>query len=512
MARWAVRTPDAHVLEPSVGDGVFLDGLQDHARDSGAKISVSGVEYSQETLHAVVSSGLLDPDRAIHSDFLAVQPFTVDAAIGNPPYVRLRHLPPAEARLARSRAEAVLGAPMEPSGSVWMPFVLHACQFLNRGGRLAFVLPYELTYVRYARLLWRYLGERFAGLRVARVRERLFPDILQETVVLYAEDFGGQTSRVRFDAFEECADFLAGAPSTSAELQLEDIVAGERVFVEALLEPDLRRLLGEVIRPATIPVGDVADIRIGYVTGDKDFFHPTDAVAREFALPQRSLHPALTSSRQLRHRGILTSSCEPRNLFLPHEHERTLSAGERRYIAHGAEEGVPERYKCRIREPWFLVPGVRVPDLVFPVFAQRPLALLNDAELAVSNSLLCGYLRAGGSGEGFLAGWYTSLTALQLELNVHALGGGVLILVPREVSAMRVLDDPAVPRRALATLNTLVAGKDLDGAFSWGDEHVLMPELGLSRADVAMIQRGCEMLARWRTSVTPSPPVAALAA
>src|SRR5690349_24006721 len=42
-----------------------------------------------------------------------------------------------------------------------------------------------------------------------------------------------------------------------------------------------------------------------------------------------------------------------------------------------------------------------------------------------SNSLLCGYLRPGVDTAGFAAGWYTSLTLLHAELEVHSLGGGV---------------------------------------------------------------------------------------
>ena len=55
---------------------------------------------------------------------------------------------------------------MDPSGSLWMPFLLHAMRFLSIGGRLSFVLPYEFTYVRYARPLWGMLRDKFGSLRV----------------------------------------------------------------------------------------------------------------------------------------------------------------------------------------------------------------------------------------------------------------------------------------------------------------------------------------------------------
>jgi adenine-specific DNA-methyltransferase len=109
---------------------------------------MTGVECSPETLRNVVEQGLLEPARAICSDFLAVTPFPVQAVIGNPPYVRLRHAPADEAERALQRAAEALGERMDPSGSVWMPFVLHASRFLTPGGRLAYVLPYDITYRR----------------------------------------------------------------------------------------------------------------------------------------------------------------------------------------------------------------------------------------------------------------------------------------------------------------------------------------------------------------------------
>ncbi len=391
---------------------------------------------------------------------------------------------------------------MDPSGSVWMPFILHASQFLNAGGRLAFVLPYDLTYVRYARPLWKFMADRFGSLRVVRVRERLFPDILQETVLLFAEQFGQETSHIRFDVFETSDDFLVDRPSISEDLLVQDVVNGERVFVEALLTPDLRTMLREMLVPRTVPVRDLATVGIGYVTGDKEFFHPTSEVVDRFGLPEVSLVPALTSGRQLRHRGVLTSACQADNLFLPPP-GTALTAGEQRYVKQGQTQGVDTRYKCRVRTPWFRVPGVRIPDLVFPVFAEGPLVLLNDAGLAASNSLLCGYLKDRKSAQDFVANWYTSLTVLQLELNVHALGGGVLVLVPREVSNMRVLSSPAPPD-ALVSLHSHVGRGDLADAFAWGDEHMLGPALGLTRNQIDLIEGGCSTLARWRTGATGS--------
>ena len=328
---------------------------------------------------------------------------------------------------------------MDPSGSSWMPFVLHASRFLRAGGSLAFVLPYELTYVRYARPLWRLLAGTFARLRVVRVHERVFPEIMQDVVLLFAAGAGGTTGAIEFEAYDRVEDLVLGRPERTASIPVELVVAGRRPFVEALLPPALQAVLAGRLAGATVPARELVRFNVGYVTGDKGFFHPGEAVVRRFRLPASRLLPALTSSRQLRGAGVRTSGLPPAaagHLYLPDP--GSLAPGERAYLAAGEATGVAGRYKCRVREPWFVTPGVRTPAVVLPVFADAPVLLENDAGFVASNSLLCGYLRPGVTADSLLARWYTSLTLLQIELEVHALGGGVRVFVPSEAGAVRL--------------------------------------------------------------------------
>src|SRR5262249_23245945 len=162
----------------SFGDGAFLRAVAAAAKQRRlTRVRQFGVELIREPFASALKSGLLAEGNAFLSNFLALEPIEVNAVIGNPPYVRLRHLPVSQMARALRAAESVLRQPMDPSGSVWMPFVLHAMRFLRRGGRMALELPHELTYVRYARPLWKLLGQSFADLRIVRVHERLFPEI-----------------------------------------------------------------------------------------------------------------------------------------------------------------------------------------------------------------------------------------------------------------------------------------------------------------------------------------------
>lgn len=501
MARWAIRRDGERVIEPSMGDGQFLRAIEIQAARAGLHgIESWGVELDQATYRETVGGGVVEPERAILSDFLEVDPFPVDVVIGNPPYVRLRHLPRVEADRASLIGSHGMGTQMDPAGSIWLPFVTHATSFLKDGGRLAFVLPFDLTYVRYAKPLWRFLGREFGSLRVVRVHERLFPELLQDVVILLANERGATASAVRYECFERRAELLDGSPTISSNLDLDRIIGDERPFMEALLPSDLQGLLQGRLRDITSPMRDRVTWNIGYVSGDKNYFHPSAETIAEFTLPKRSLVPAISSGRRATKHGLLTAglpTSATQQLFLPPTDIAALSDGEQRYVQHGQSAGVSHRYKCRIRDPWYVTPGVRRPDMVMPVFADVPTLLINDGGFAVSNSMLAGYLR-NDSKEHVAAAWYNSATLLQIELAVHSLGGGVLVVVPREAGAIRTVDDPAV--EAIPDIDQDLRLGAFERAYERGDSSTLQSKHGLSSNEVALLREGVQILRRWRHS------------
>lgn len=499
LAQFALRRPGDRVLEPSMGSGTVLAALAQEDARRGLDAVVWGVELAADTHAAAVADGLVAPGRAIRSDFFSVEPFLVDAVVGNPPFRRLRHMAPGDRQRARDAGEAVVGQRINPDGNVWLPFLLHATRFLAVGGRLGLVLPYDVTYLRYVRPLWAHLARTFGSLRVVRCHERMFADTFQETVLMLAEGFGRSTATVELEAYRSLTALAAGRPARRRTIVVDDIVRGDNAFRSALLPDGVADLLAATIAQHGTELGAVGTLSCGYVTGDKTFFHPTEAVVARHALPTTSLRPALAASRQLRGIGLRTSGAARLDrLFLPPIDARALSSEERCYIAAGVRSGVDSRYKCRTRSPWYVTPAIRVPEIVLPVFSERPALLVNDRGALASNSLLCGYDLAVAP-DVLAAGWYSSLTLLQVELEARSLGGGVITLMPREASRVRLpLLDPEADH--LDRLDALLARDRVDEAFRLGDEAVLRNRLGLSAADVALIEEGAAELGWWRTA------------
>lgn len=495
MARWALRTPEDTILEPSVGSGQFALAVQQLTQSKNWKdVKLHACELDPETAAEVVNRGLVNPNCLHVGDFLNADHLPqVDAVIGNPPFVRLRDLDPQLRRHALRAASVTIGQEMDNAGSAWMPFVSKATCHLQDGGRLALVLPLDFTYVRYARPLWEFLGKSFGSLRILRFQERVFKDILQNVLILLADEKGGSTSSVHVHAHKRIMDMPNESLGASIEVALDRIVSGQRVFQEALLPTATREALS-ALNSHISPARDRVKFNIGYVSGNKSYFHPATSTIEHFGLPDNNLIPTIASSRQLSKAPLKTSDMTPKeHLWLPKEDD--LTKGEVSYIEKGEDDGVDMAYKCRIRKPWYRVPSVRIPDVVLTTFSERPRLHINDAGWAVSNSALGGRLRPGESSCNLINSWYNPITLLSAELQIHSLGGGVMIAVPKEADSIRILNTEHTKPLNPDSLDSALRSNDPSEAYNVGEETVIAL---IGKQGLDAIKDGAETLRSWR--------------
>lgn len=500
LVRWAIRDRDDIVLEPSFGDGAFIGVSIDRLVSlGGSNANLFGVEIREEAAKGYVKSNRLLERNCFHADFMELSPFPVDVVVGNPPYIRMKNLQKATAQLAVQRS-VQLGVNMAASGSLWMPFIIHAMSFLKLGGRLAFVLPHEMTHVKYAVPLWRHLCSNFSSISVIRTHEDLFPDNEEETILLMADGYGHSCDSIQYSLYDKKQDLFSNNVIKETRIPLTQIVNGNRPFTRALLNDEQLHLIQELTNTCRIAqISRDCKFKIGYVTGDKKFFHPDINTRTQYSLPPENLFTAVINSRQLRGKGVTISKSDVETvLYQP----SVLTQGDREYIQFGQETEVSQRYKCKVRNPWYVTPGVKVPDFLLTVFSERPLLLENVDGMVASNSLLCGFKsNQYVDSNDLLCRWYNSFTLLSIELEVHSLGGGVLVLIPGEADNIQIPSycDPTRARDVVRQIDAYLKNDEIEQAYSLGDDFVLKYSLGLSNVQIHCIREGLDVLRKWRT-------------
>ena len=107
IVRWAIDRPDACVLEPSFGDGIFIDSALSRFSDLGnSSPHIMGVEIQESPFNSYMKShkDLI----GFHMDFMDFQTDSeIDAIIGNPPYISLKNLCCLSPLLVEARITAV---------------------------------------------------------------------------------------------------------------------------------------------------------------------------------------------------------------------------------------------------------------------------------------------------------------------------------------------------------------------------------------------------------------------
>ena len=98
ITEWAVRTPDDSVLEPSCGDGSFLDAITTRYRALGAtdeeiRENVIGIELDEAEAEKSAKYGTT----VVCKDFFTYYQEKIenkiqfDVIVGNPPFIRYQH-------------------------------------------------------------------------------------------------------------------------------------------------------------------------------------------------------------------------------------------------------------------------------------------------------------------------------------------------------------------------------------------------------------------------------------
>ena len=501
MVEWALRDKSDSLLEPSFGDGVFLDAAFDRFSALGNNTpTVIGVELQPTVFSKYADSAPLSfvgycKDFMDHSEETAVS-----AVVGNPPYVSLRNLKEEDRTRAIDRT-ADYKIKMLSSGSLWMPFTIHASNMLVPNGRLAFVLPFEITYVKYAYPLWTYLGSNFGSLKVVRIHEDFFPDVDVETVLLFADQYGANTHCIDFEIYDSVDDLFADSISLKSKIEISDITHRKKPFAFSMLNEDQRNMIGMLRKEKTIvPLIDLCKFNIGYVCADKEYFHPDKETCKRYKLPATSLLPCISNGKEINGGtgigAIVGPDKQLNNLFLP----KNITAADKRYIKHGVETGVNLRYKCQQRKPWYITPSIEIPDLILTVFGDAPKLVVNQGKYAVSNSLLAGYIKPYITAEQLVCMWYNSLTLLSIELNVHSLGGGVLVLIPGETDKLEIVNaiSQEDAESVFKEIDNCIKEKGLQAAYQLGDELVLSKIYNFSDQQIQQIRDSVSTLRYWR--------------
>jgi adenine-specific DNA-methyltransferase len=520
LARWAIRSKDATILEPSLGDGNILVAAVEELLDLGAAPpdavdKLFGVELDPDEAEKATQriETILDGffPRNIHvGDFFGYAKQTLfeslvlgdtltpvkifDAIIGNPPFIRYQHFPE---ELRSIAVDLMKNAGFKPSRlmNTWLPFLLISSHLLSENGRLGMVIPAELFQVSYAAEARQFLSDFFPSLGIITFKKLVFPGIQQEVVLLLGEK-SRETNGIRVIEMDNLGELENFDLDDLYKTEPKEMAHSREKWTQYFLSQPEITLLREMRARSDITIsGEILDVDVGIVTGRNKFFIVTKQQAKENQLEP---HLERIVSRSAHLQGAVFSASDwfanveqeyPALFFSPPKQIiEELPVSIQDYIRFGEKQKYHTGYKCRIRSMWYVVPSVWVPDaFMLRQVHGYPKLILNHAQATSTDTIHRVRFINGISPKIAVCAFLNSLTFAFSEVTGRSYGGGVLTFEPSEAERLPMPLEGAA-NLDIDQIDSCLRNNDIEAVLDITDQVLLIQGMGLSEQKVQMLR------------------------
>jgi len=436
------------VLDPGVGGGVLLRAVGDGPKLFGLDIDEKAVELAGAALQGT--------HELARGDFLAplawpLSETSFDAIVSNPPYVRHHNLGADTKALARHYA-AKLGTKVSSLSGSYVYFFFEALLRLNEGGRLVFITPTEFLDVRYGQAVKEALLSTcdIDEILVLEMDKLAFEGVLTTSAITVATRKAKPSRRYRLVEGK-----MNGTVERCREVRMAAEVAPATLPWSPLLPSRAERIVPLLVG-RTAKLGDFCRVRRGIATGDNSFFCLTQDDAKQWGLEERFLVPVVLGSKDIPMEGPLDGEFYRSRieagartcLFFCHEPEHALvGSNALRYIEHGREQGIHERFNCRTRKPWYGVEPVAPADF-FTTYMSRDRARIvrNLVGARCMTSLLNVWAKPGVDPDALRPSLEDPTNARLLREFGRTYGGGLGKIEPGDLVRLPIVPPAGVER------------------------------------------------------------------
>lgn len=495
ILKWAFNeVVNPTLLEPSCGDGVFLEEL----KNGNYKYkNITAVEFDYD--EAQKASNLrIDNCSIINNDFHdycinTKQRF--DIIIGNPPYIRYQYFDKDQQKFASQIFDKV-GLKYSKLTNAWVSFIVGSSLLLNDYGKIGFVLPAEILQVGYAKTLREFLAHTYNKINIISFKKLVFPKIQQEVVLLLCEKNDSKDHLIEHIELYDATELkdLDLSKLTRAHKKIDFKMNKWTFYFLDQEEIDFLEDLQDSLRVKKLK--DFAKVEVGITTGSNPFFTVPYSIVNKYDL-HKYAKPLVGRSVQVPSLIFTEEDWENNRNNESRTHLLTFPKKDKiyekkvlEYLIYGEQENIHKGYKCRIREEWQIIPSLRISDALF---IRRnniyPKFILNEARSYTTDTMHRVTIKSDINPKALIASYYNPITLAFTEFCGRSHGGGVLELMPSEVEDILL---PYNPNNAelFDQIDTMIRSKkSINEIFSYTSTQILKENFNFSDHEIKMAER-----------------------
>lgn len=523
MCNWAITKETKNILEPSCGDGNFIEAAILRFKEIGIgtkefKNRIKGIELiEEEACKAILRAKDLGVNSSsiINSDFFQYlnlnEEVHYDAVLGNPPFIRYQSFPEEHRKLAISMMED-LGLHPNKLTNIWVPFLVISASLLNQNGRLAMVIPAELFQVKYAAETRVFLSKFFDRITIITFKKLVFKDIQQEIVLLLCEKNVEKNKGIRVIECDHLKDLDLIDFKLINGSNLKPIDHSTEKWIKYFLTEEEINLLKRLKNDKRIiPCSDIMEVDVGLVTGRNKFFMLTESQIKEWKL-QKFTIPVVSKSNQLK--GITFSNSDfainsetqqSIHLFIPPDKDfNDLPKECQDYIKYGEQEDFHLGYKCSIRKRWYRTPSLWSPDgFALRQVGDYPKIVINETGASSTDTVHRIRFKQNVDRNLAVLSFTNSLTFAFSEITGRSYGGGVMTFEPTEIEEIRI---PILEKISVDfyEIDNLIRKREIEKVLDIIDNELLIKVHGFTINEVKALRNIWKKLSERRNNRTKS--------
>jgi adenine-specific DNA-methyltransferase len=508
ICKWAITKPTQKVLEPSCGDGNFIESAIRRFKELGVPNNklfglIKGIELVEDEADKSKDRAAkygLNSTTILNTDFFnyianANGEAHFDVVIGNPPFIRYQNFPEEHREVAFRMMEEMNLHPNKLT-NIWVPFLVISASKLNRFGKLAMVIPAELFQVKYAAETRIFLSNFFSRITIVTFKKLVFADIQQEIVLMLCEKDVTANKGIRVIELNNLAELNSIKIDRIQQTQVKALDHTSEKWTKYFLDENEIELLRKIKTDKRIkPCADIMDVDVGIVTGRNEFFMLNKEVVAKWKLKS---HTTKVVGKSNHFKGIVYNNDDfeqnveanyPVQLFLPADKDYSAQPdASRKYIAYGEAMEFHTGYKCKIRKRWYITPSLWSPDaFVLRQVGDYPKLILNKTEASSTDTIHRVRFKKKINPETIALSYLNSLTFAFSEILGRSYGGGVLTFEPTEIEE--------IPLPLLGThkidfkkIDSLIRQRKIEEVLDIIDKELLIKQLKFSETEVKMMR------------------------
>jgi len=500
ICNWAIDINTKGILEPSCGDGVFLNEAAKKVMEINPDLSIEdtivGIELFEEEAKKASTYGT----KVIFGDFFGFYKDNIegkqkfDVIIGNPPFIRYQNVDVDSREIA---FQLMRSAGLHPNKltNIWLPFLVLSALALSKNGKLGMVIPAELFQVSYAGETREFLAKYFDRLTLITFQKIVFEYIQQEVVLLLGEKTS-DSKGIQVIELNDLDDLSNLDLTKFYDYEVKELNHSNEKWIKYFLSCEEIELMHKLRSNVDMaPTTDLFEINVGLVSGENSFFLLNHDMVKEYQLGNAT-RMIIGKTEQLK--GVILSERDFKNLadkgkkvymFAPKNIPFSeLSKEEQEYIKHGEKLGYNRGYKCRIRKNWYCVPQSWEPDaFILRQVNRYPRIILNYANAVSTDTIHKIRFLDGVNPEYVAAAFLNSYTLALAEVTGRSYGGGVLTFEPSEIRKLMI---PMKNAELLDVkkIDQLIRDNKIEEVLDYSDRILLVNGLGLSNNEVKILR------------------------